>query len=268
MNQDFFAHRRTVPPHTPEPQPHAADDTAKNNDLQQLEAASNSVQEHVLPDAADFTISVDQVREHLRGKGLTKSKDTIQRWCRTGELTCQKQGLLGRYFTTESSLSKLEQKLLPDMMAENSGAKKVAEPAVQQHAGADETVRPGAQVNEGADAGASNSTQPDVQVHAAERSSDAVVTPGADVASLAAEVSGLQAQLENRDKQIEFLQEEIRSGREQRGAVVQISNRMLETLETMAIGGRLERPRQQGSTQEQSPDTVHVVPTENARDAV
>ena len=41
-----------------------------------------------------------------------------------------------------------------------------------------------------------------------------------------------------------ILQEEIRSGREQRGAAVQISNRVLQTLEAIAIGGRLERTTQ------------------------
>jgi hypothetical protein len=40
-----------------------------------------------------------------------------------------------------------------------------------------------------------------------------------------------------------FLQEEIVSARGQRGDVVKIAEQMLGTLETMAIGGRLEKPK-------------------------
>ncbi len=83
-----------------------------------------------------------------------------------------------------------------------------------------------------------------VQLHAAAPVEESIGAPiTTDLSRLTAENEGFREQLKNRDCQIEFLQEEIRSGREQRGAVVQISNRMLETLETMAIGGRLERPK-------------------------
>ena len=58
-----------------------------------------------------------------------------------------------------------------------------------------------------------------------------------------AENAGLRDQLKSKDSEIEFLREEVRTARDQRGAVVQISNRMLETLETIAIGGRLARPK-------------------------
>ncbi len=86
----------------------------------------------------DYTISVEQVREHFRSKGLTKSKDTVQRWCRTGDLDCRKLGLLSRYFTTETSLLMLERKLLPDLIAENAGQVRSGAANVQPQADADE----------------------------------------------------------------------------------------------------------------------------------
>ena len=264
MPENYFVPRRIEPVHSPALQEPNEEESLQSNDLQPDAAVSSSVQQSPFP-VEDYTISVEQVREHFRAKGLKKSKDTVQRWCRQGELDCQKRGVLGRYFATETSLLLLEKKLLPDMIAENSGAVTDERSDVQLGAAAEEAVSRSMQVHVAEDAGARSDIQADasgdVQLHAAERHSIPVETGtmgvDADRARLQAENEGLKAQLENRDKQIDFLQDEIRSGREQRGAVVQISNRMLETLETMAIGGRLERPNRQGSAAVQSTETFH-----------
>ena len=278
-------------------------DTAQNNALQQDAAPAPEVQLHTpapkpLPIEA-YTISVDQVREHFRAKGVSKSKDTVQRWCRTGALDCHKRGVLGRYFTTEPSLKALEEKLLPDMMAENAGghspsatassdskpllaaASTEADSGTQLQAAEDPTAYSEMQAHAPEDAAAPSSTPVDVPVHAADQSdrgdsrgAAAEVQPVTTVPPVApqppsdgrlqAEVEGLRAQLKNRDQQIAFLQEEIRSARDQRSAVVQISNRMLETLETMAVGGRLERraqpdqPPQNSAPQSTDPAPVHT----------
>ena len=137
------------------------------------------------------------------------------------------------------------------MIAENAGSAVLQNSDVQVHAPEDEDAQTGTQVHEPADTAARGSMQADeredVQQHATAPNGEPVQMnrpePNADQARLEAENDGLRAQLENRDKQIDFLQEEIRSAREQRSSVVQISNCMLETLETMAIGGRLERPK-------------------------
>lgn len=241
MNDHHIGSRRREPLHA------AVEDTVKNNEIQLYAAEGSDVQQHALPSPEDFTISVEQVREHFRAKGLSKSKDTVQRWCRTGELTCRKRGVLNRYFTTEASLLELERKLLPDMIAEGAG-NKPAETLVQPDAAATSEVHSSTPRREGEDAPARKETQEHttvgVKARAAAPATDALEeTAARDVARLQAENEGLREQLKNRDGQIEFLQEEIRSSREQRGAVVQISNRMLETLETIAIGGRLERPQ-------------------------
>lgn len=264
MKDEYIQPRRSMPHYAAEQRGFAAKDALEIQGIQQDAGASNDLQRKALPSPEDFTISVEQVREHFRSKGLTKSKDTVQRWCRNGDLTCQKRGVLGRYFTTETSLLELERKLLPDMIAENAGAISSIKTEVQPHAAEVAPDRSGLQVDAAEDANAYSSIQEQVQVDAPAHSGDT----NPEVARLSAEVIGLNAQLKNRDSQIEFLQEEIRSGREQRGAVVQISNRMLETLETMAIGGRLERSNQQGSQQQRTHEPVHVEHRDPPRNGV
>ncbi len=51
-----------------------------------------------------FSVSVDEIRIRLREVGISKSKDTVQRWCREGLLDCQRLGLMRRYFATEPSV--------------------------------------------------------------------------------------------------------------------------------------------------------------------
>ena len=246
MNNDHVPLRRSVPLHTAVQQPQTDTAAPENIAMQPQAAASNPMQQEPLPHSKDFTISVEQVREHFRVRGLSKSKDTVQRCCRTGELTCRKSGVLGRYFTTETSLLKLEQKLLPDMIAENAGAASRARNSLQRDAAALAGERSSVNLHAPADEAARSGTQldevPNVQVHAAVSAAQETNNLNHDNSRLAAEVEGLREQLKTRDQHIDFLQEEIRSSRDQRNSVVQISNRMLETLETMAIGGRLERP--------------------------
>lgn len=266
MIEHYVGPRREPPQHAPAQLSAATQDTLQNKDMQQDTGGAVDAPLHAIPSPEEFTISVEQVREHFRAKGLSKSKDTVQRWCRTGELACKKRGVLNRYFTTEVSLLELERKLLPDMIAENAGGKKPEYTDAQFDAAANAATETSMQLHEAEDAGASSGTQSDkempVQLHAPERvdrqpDSEEIQ---ASLARLTAENEGLRAQLENRDSQIDFLQEEIRSAREQRGSVVQISNRMLETLETMAIGGRLERPKPS--------EPVRYEDTNNASDRV
>lgn len=260
MIDNYIGPRRDVPLHTVAQHDAAHQDTAENNALQVHAVASEKVPPQADPSAEEFTISVDQVRAHFRAKGLQKSKDTIQRWCRTGELTCQKRGVLNRYFTTEASLSALEDKLLPDMIAERSGEDQVVSAEVQGdapvpkpahtrmpvHAAENEPARSGVQQNAGLD----------IQTHAdASNSSEAETEAVLDAPQLTALVNELRAQLQGKQNEIEFLREEVRASRDQRGAVVQISNRMLETLETIAIGGRLQRT---GNTPQSSDDAATV----------
>lgn len=68
----------------------------------------------------DFTLSVDEVLARLFNVGISKSKDTVQRYCREGTLTCLKLGMLRRYFATEESVDALIETLLQDVDADGS----------------------------------------------------------------------------------------------------------------------------------------------------
>lgn len=245
--EHYLGARRTVPLHATVQHYTVVEDTAQNNDLQQVAGAPNSTTEHATPRPEEFTISVEQVREHFRKKGVNKSKDTVQRWCRTGELSCQKLGLLNRYFTTEASLRTLEAKLLPDMIAETAGEMKTADSDVQQVAAARTDEDGSVQVHSPEDAAARPSMhQVETAVPPHAGASNDRQDKAANFEGVIAENAGLREQLKSKESEIEFLREEVRAARDQRGAVVQISNRMLETLETIAIGGRLDRPKAVG----------------------
>ena len=259
---DFLigAPRRAVLHEAATPDSDAAENTAENNALRQDAADAVQVQDAASSGIEDFTISVQQVRDHFKSKGLIKSKDTIQRWCRAGDLDCKKLGVLGRYFTTEASLLKLEERLLPDMIADGVGVHagapsgipvtaKNPETKTQVHDAADMKQDADIPVHAADDTAAFTGTQQHVQVDAP-ASSGAKGDDAATVAELRAQVVGLTSQLEQVQDMNQFLREEIVSSRGQRGDVVKIAEQMLGTLETIAVGGRLEKPatpRQQGS---------------------
>jgi len=194
-------------------------------------------------DTSQYTISVDDVRDRLRELNITKSKDTIQRYCRDGDLDCRKLGILNRYYTTEPSVEKLIEKMHPDAAAQDepqaregadAGARsdvQVQEAATERseadsqdlHEAASATV----QVDEPVDAGAPTRTQ----VHAGASVGEAAV--------LQAKLDAANARIEDQKHTIDFLMEEVKDSRGNRRDVTTIAERMLGTLEAMAIGGRL-----------------------------
>ena len=249
MNNHLIGTQRGIPLHAPVTTTQNGENTLETSPMQQGAAARVELQPPTAATAEDYVISVEQVREHFKSKGLSKSKDTVQRWCRTSDLDCQKRGVLGRYFTTEASLQALENKLLPDMIAENAGAVAAASTGIEPH------VDAGSE-NVHARTAASSEELASEQQHAAadtpERNSmqgdapkDAAAHTDPQLAELKAQVVGLTSQLEQAQEMNQFLREEIVSARGQRGDVVKIAEQMLGTLETIAVGGRLERPNQE-----------------------
>ena len=61
-----------------------------------------------------YPLSVDDIRSKLFTLGISKSKDSIQRYCREGTLTCVKLGMLRRYYATEASVDALIETLQND----------------------------------------------------------------------------------------------------------------------------------------------------------
>ncbi|MEX0344614.1 MAG: helix-turn-helix domain-containing protein, partial [Rhizobiaceae bacterium] len=61
-----------------------------------------------------YPLSVKDIRSKLFGLGISKSKDSIQRYCREGMLDCVKLGMLRRYYVTEASVDTLIETLQND----------------------------------------------------------------------------------------------------------------------------------------------------------
>ncbi len=118
----------------------------------------------------DYTLSVDDIRARLFSIGIEKSKDTIQRYCREGDLECEKFGMLRRYFATPESVDRLLAKLEADAAA--SIDLQVHEPAHSSVQDDEEQHEPAAKQEDAEvknlHAPASSNTQP----HAGERSED------------------------------------------------------------------------------------------------
>lgn len=114
--------------------------------------------------------------------------------------------------------------------------------ALQLDAAAKPPVSTSMQAHAPAKAAAPSGTQVDVQLHPAASETERKSEPGeTSDPNLSNEVASLRAQLKSKESEIEFLREEIRAARNERGNVVQISNRMMEALETMVIGGKVDR---------------------------
>ena len=116
MNQqpanNAFGKQRPSPNFDPKTeQPKVADTGAQLH-----EAASPSPENSI----DEFTLSVDEVRTRLFDAGISKSKDSVQRYCREGTLDCLKLGMLQRYFATEESVDALIETLLQDIDADGS----------------------------------------------------------------------------------------------------------------------------------------------------
>ena len=221
--------------HTPAMRQDAAVNTAENKGLQQ-DATALPLHE---PASPDYIISVDQVRARLAERGLQKSKDTIQRWCRSGDLDCKKQGFLNRYFTTEGSLVALEKRLLPDMVADRIGE---VSSSIQLHAVEDQSTAESMKVREPAKADERTRTQVQEGDATAARS-DLRVEPLPDAAAC----SSVPQQSEMREEnaalkaEVKVLREMIGKFEKFTDQAVEDKQLTLETFQTMALGGRLER---------------------------
>lgn len=87
---------------------------AELTDLQSDEATYSSDPYETYP------LSVDDIRSKLFALGISKSKDSIQRYCREGILTCVKLGMLRKYYATENSVSALIETLENDTASSSS----------------------------------------------------------------------------------------------------------------------------------------------------
>lgn len=226
-------------------------------------------------EGSEYTVSVEEVLTRLHNLGIDKSKDTIQRYCREGDLACEKLGMLRRYFATESSVEKLIEKLQPDADAfTNTQVHEAAPERIEQDAQLHATapIRDNAE-NNNPHQPASSDTQVNEAVeehikqpHVGASTSAPVIADQVQIAALSAEVKAQKTLISTLEKTNDQLWEEVVDSRGNRKDVTKISERMLLTLEAMALGGRLERPKpspktgQQGSEAPRHTD-VEIVET-------
>lgn len=206
-------------------QPHAsAENTAE---LSGLQDAAAPVQEPAasLSLAKRYEVSVDEIRARLIGVDISKSKDTIQRYCREGRLDCQKIGVFRRYYATEESVKKLIAWLQID--ADADGGKQVHEDAstdmrdeMQPHASAPSDI-----TNEIQEPHAGASSRPQMD---------------ADASTV---VQMLKQQIADKDEDITFLREELRERRSAVNALEKLVDAFGKNAETARLTAANEERR-------------------------
>jgi len=216
-------------------QPDAAADSVENKHPQHDAAA---LPLHAAA-GADYIISVDQVRARLAEHGVQKSKDTIQRWCRSGELDCKKLGIFNRHFTTEESLVALEKRLLPDMVADRLGE---TNPPPSTFAAEGDDGAEKLQLHETVNTDERSGTQLHADTNAAAHSRvQEVMPPDAAARSGAQEHPEIREENAALKAEVKVLREMIGKFEKFTDQAVADKQMTLETFQTMALGGRLER---------------------------
>lgn len=206
------------------------ENTAENKPLQEvaapMQADTGAVQEHeAAPKTdADYSLSVDDVRRLLHEKGISKSKDTIQRYCREGDLECRKLGMLKRYYATEASLQKLQEKMQADAPASTSiQVHEAVEPEQSPEPTAEETIHES--VNENSETEAHEAAPSGMQLH------EGAYTKTIEI---------LHSQLEEKDKQLDRKDDQIEGLLKQIELSQNLNHRIQGTFQTsvMALGGK------------------------------
>ncbi len=193
-----------------EAQDAAVEDTAENGPLQWDAAVDPEPEVAVQQDAAapptppsgaeeQYSVSVDEIRSRLQSVGISKSKDTVQRWCREGQLDCQRLGLMRRYFATEPSVEAWMQELQKKENSQDEDSR------TQVHEASRSSNSTGKQVHAGA-------TEPDVaedgELH--EAADSRVQEDAGEGAAGAVGVAAEREIIKLKDEQIESLKSERR----------------------------------------------------------
>lgn len=226
MEEPLFGRPRPSPT-TPAPAAAAAPDTAQPSPLQEPAAPVQGHAPANQDDAAppltdeDFVLSVNDIRVKLENLGISKSKDSIQRYCRDGLLEWRKLGMFNRYYVTERSVEKLIDTLRLDEAAASG---------TQEHEAPSEEISDGVQVHEDAASEKTNrdnelqDTAPaEPQVHAGARNS------GLEDEPLVIE---LRRTITRMEEGIEFLQDELRDRRQQTKALSAVIDAFQKNAET------------------------------------
>ena len=214
----------------------------------QKPAVAEPLEQSSLPANDEFILSVGDIRLKLLSLGISKSKDTIQRYCRDGALEWRKLGVFNRYFVTERSVNKLIEKLQYDAGADAS---------IQLHASAIKENSDNLQAYEAApseihtnDSGPHKAAPTNMQLHAGAGEKIETETPvHAAAHSLELEdeplVKELRKTIERMEEGTQFLQDELRDRRQQTKALTTVIDAFKENAEASKIQALVEHARQE-----------------------
>ncbi|WP_425092915.1 hypothetical protein [Tropicimonas sp. S265A] len=254
-----FGRVRTIPVHTDEP-------TRTKNDL----AASNKDEPGANPppiSAAkpipfeEVWLTVDEAVAHCAAQGLSRTAKTIRKWAERsfnvpeGEVVSRREDTLWGRYRWKIELKSLERKTAEELSreAENSrepvqtGANTIS--AVATDIPPKTPTNPSEHVQTSAVAPAepipetpsSNMIAPRADVRTGVTSIPVSDINSNELATLRAENKELRKQQDRDQDEIRFLREEVTFNRSLKADFARNSQRLLETLETVAVGGRLER---------------------------
>ena len=253
-------HTRIIPIHSPEPSSETTQTTAPNKG-----EPSSHRSEPVRTSAEPFEqiwLTVEEAVAYCADQGLSRTAKTLRKWAERsykipeGEVVSDREDTLWGRYRWKIERASLERKVGEELGRERATQ---GEP-VQTGAHPSEVVRskdaatasphPSEPVRTGANTPAktpaeiSNVTKTAPQANAAEpvRTVSHEGVAAEQLATLQAENRALREQQKRDREEIGFLREEVTFNRSLKTDLAQNSHRLLETLETMAIGGRLERP--------------------------
>lgn len=185
----------------------------------------------------EYTVPVDEIRARLHVKGIEKSKDTIQRYCREGQVDAVKQGMFKRYFATEKSVLNLVEKLSNDPTVTSytqfdAPARKSSEGDLQLHTAVDEDLE-------------IKNIEPDAPARSGRK-----LDEGTE--SLVEKM--YEKQLEAKDKQIEFLQEELIDRRSATKALEKLVEAFKTNSDATLLNAQTEQRRMEDRSKPMEPN--------------
>ncbi|WP_108782725.1 hypothetical protein [Pontivivens insulae] len=265
----LFERRRTVPIHSPQPStdiaqlPPETNDEPGANPSEPVRTGSEPVE------IAEVWLTVEDALAYCSEQGLSRTAKTLRKWAERsykipeGEVVSDREDTIWGRYRWKIERSSLERKVAEELGRErqNQGAPVQTSAHQSDEVRSKEAEMPSSHPSEPVRTSANTHTvslseKPNRSLNASAANSTAQVRTGSngevtedaaqmDLATLRAENRELRAQQKRDRDEIAFLRDEVTFNRSLKTDLAQNSHRLLETLETMAIGGRLERPASQ-----------------------
>lgn len=262
-----FGQTRIIPIHSLEPSTDAAQATALNKN----EPGANP-SEPVRTSADQFEqvwLTVEEAVTYCTEQGLSRTAKTLRKWAERsykipeGEVVSDREDTLWGRYRWKIERASLERKVAEELGRERATQGEPVQTGAHFHADVrskdaatasphpSEPVRTRANAPAKAASEISNAPKAAPPLGATEpvRTGSHDDVTGEQLATLRAENRALREQQKRDREEIGFLREEVTFNRSLKTDLAQNSHRLLETLETMAIGGRLERPTQKQPTE-------------------